>query len=773
MLQRKSVKLTGRIQGVGFRPAVCNLAVELELTGIVYNDTEGVKIELQGPLAGINEFLKRLKADAKPHSAKIETCRITQIPLRVDEKKFNIAPSGTAGTPSSQVTPDMAVCRQCLEEMQNKNDFRYRYPFINCTNCGPRYSIVKNIPYDRPNTTMADFKMCKKCAAQYKDMRDRRFHAQPVACPSCGPHIYLTDNTGKIIETDSDKCISRAAQMLGEGKILAVKGIGGFHLAVNSADDKAVRRLRKRKKRERKPFALMTNSIEKIKQYAFLTPPAETALKSPERPIVLLPKKPHAKIADGIAEGVDTFGFMLCYAPLHFLLFEQGPDVLVMTSANLSDEPLICENPLALQQLADVADAFLMHNRDIHRQIDDSVVHTINHTAVPLRRARGYVPSPVAIRHNCKADILAAGADLKNTFCLVKQNQLICSEHIGDLADAKTFGHYVKSIKHLQKLFEVKPETIACDLHPGYLSSRYAESLPTNNLIKIQHHWAHIASVLAEYNRSDSVIGLECDGVGYGTDGTIWGCECLIASLENFERIGHLACYQLPGADRASREAIRPVMALIQQAFPDEFSLVHFGRLFDKIEPNKNKQQIISQQLRKNINTISSSSLGRVFDAVAAMLTLGSYNHYDAQLPMALEAIVDKNIHWHYDFELIQKKDAPFLLDLSITIKQILDDIRNDTEKSRISAKFHNCLAHALAGMACVAREKTGLNSVVLGGGVFCNRYLTSRLIHFLKQKGFDVLYNRIFPANDGGIAVGQAAIAAHRAKSVKQTTHS
>jgi len=797
VVKRQRIFVTGRVQGVGFRPAVYRIARGLGLSGVVYNDTKGVTIELQGRAEKIAEFLVRLQSGTdKPPLAEIKSCDVVEIPVIEAEGKFTIQTSDSQGSPLSQVTADIATCRDCLAEMADTEDFRYGYPFINCTNCGPRYSIVKNIPYDRPNTTMSVFEMCDKCAAQYTEVTDRRFHAQPVACGECGPKIRLTDNKGKIIETQTEKVIAETAHLLSAGKIVAIKGIGGFHLAVDALNNKAVERLRERKKRDHKPFAMMADSVEKIKKYALVSEPAEQLLKNPQCPIALLPQKGNSPIAPSVAEGVNTYGFMLCYAPLHYLLFEQlndrGTDVLVMTSGNISDEPLICKNEPALERLADVADAFLMHDREIYRQVDDSIVHLVDEQPVFLRRARGYVPSPIFTEENCRQDIFAAGADLKNTFCFAKQNQFICSEHIGDLEDAEVYHHYINSIEHLRKLFEVEPKVVACDLHPGYLSTqnavsminefaRHPEAEPKDlasrkgeilrfaqkdnvsmKVIQIQHHWAHIASVLAEHGLSGPVIGLAADGTGYGTDGAIWGCECMIASLEKFERFGHLAYYPLAGSDKASKEAIRPVLGLLKETYGDKFELSKFGWLLERIEADANKQKIISEQIEKRINTVETSSLGRVFDAVAAMLGLGSYNHFDAQLPMALEAVIEDEIEEHYDFELTNRTGEPLQLDLGKMLKELIADIQKGLTNSVISAKFHNCLAAGLLEMAKAARESTKLNTVALSGGVFCNRYLTIRCIKLLKKTGFSVLFNRDVPSNDGGISLGQAAIAAN-----------
>ena len=762
MIKRRRISITGRVQGVGFRPAVYRIARSLELSGLVYNDTKGVTVELQGEAEKILEFMALLQSDAdKPPLAIITSCDAVDIPVIESETEFVIETSDSHGAPLSQVTADIATCRDCLAEMADKDDFRRGYPFINCTNCGPRYSIVKTIPYDRPNTTMSVFEMCGKCAAQYKDVNDRRFHAQPVACAACGPQIRLTDSTGKEIASQTEKVIAEAARLLLAGKIVAIKGIGGFHLAADALNSRAVQRLRRRKKRDHKPFAMMTDSIERIKEYAIVNSAAGRLLSSPQSPIVLLGQKPDSPIAPSVAEGVDTYGFMLCYAPLHYLLFAQNIKVLVMTSGNISDEPLICKNEEAIEKLGGVADAFLMHDREIYRQVDDSILHFVEGQPAFLRRARGYVPTPILMKNSCRRDIFAAGADLKNTFCFARQNQLICSEHIGDLEDAEVYHHYIDSVEHLQGLFEVVPEIVACDLHPGYLSTRHARSIPDVKIVQVQHHWAHIASVLVEHDLEGPVIGLAADGTGYGTDGAIWGCECLIASLEKFERFGHLSYYSLAGGDKASKEPLRPVLSLQKKAYGSKFTLEKFDWLLRRIEPDNNKLQMISEQLEKGVNCVETSSLGRFFDAVAAMLGLGSYNHFDAQLPMALEAIIAGGVEEHYDFELINTAEKPLRLDLGKMIRQIIGDIQNDRPAAAISAKFHNTIAAALLEMAKAARESTKLNTVALSGGVFCNRYLINRLVNLLKQNDFTVVFNRKVPSNDGGISLGQAAIAA------------
>lgn len=765
--RRFCLLVRGQVQGVGFRPWVFRTASRWPLTGLVRNDSTGVYIEAQGPASDVEAFISALRGhEDAPPLAQITAIDVSTTAAIMGEHSFLIEPSGNSGTAVAAVTPDAAACEHCLAEMRSASDRRYRYPFINCTNCGPRYTIVKNIPYDRPNTTMAWFEMCSRCAGEYRDASDRRFHAQPVACPACGPHIWLTDAGGKHIRHGSGDVVHTAAGLLMEGRIAAIKGIGGFHLAVDARNDEAVRLLRVRKQRDCKPFAMMAASMDAIGQCAEVSPLARGILRSPQSPIVLLPQKAGSGIAASVAPGTNTFGFMLPYAPLHHLLFDEivnarQLDVLVMTSANIADQPLIYRNDEAVARLSGIADFFLMHDRDIYRQIDDSVIHFVNDTPVPLRRARGYVPSVVLSGISTSKEILAAGADMKNTFCLARGEQLIVSEHIGDLEDADVYHHYRRSVRHFSGLFDFAPSVVVADLHPGYFSGHFADSLKGAALMQVQHHWAHIASVLAERGTPGPVIGIAADGAGYGTDGAIWGCECLIASLDEFTRFGHLKYFPLAGGDRASKEAIRPLLALLEQSYDGHFTIEDYYWLLQRIEPDGRKLGLILEQLRKGINSVSTSSLGRVFDAVAAMAGLGSYNNFEAQLPIALEAAADCACGETYPFGF--SSGAPAELDLSEMFKAIVNDVRKGVPAAIVSARFHNTIAEAFLAMCRKARHTTGLAAVALSGGVFCNRLLAGRTINLLQQNGFDVLYNTVVPANDGGLSLGQAAIAAHR----------
>lgn len=763
MPQRKRILIQGTVQGVGARPFLYRKALANHLTGFVLNDTSGVIIEVQGQDSDLDCFLNLLKSPQDcpdwPPLMRIEKLELDNYPIQDGDKDFWILSSRAEGSPICQVTPDTAVCKQCLEEMTNPDNFRYRYPFITCTQCGPRYTLIKSVPYDRPNTTMDRFIMCDRCHAQYTDITDRRFHAQPVACPECGPKVWLLDNRDQLLEAESDEAIHRTAEILRTGGIAAIKGIGGFHLAVDATQEPAVCLLRQRKRRQGKPFAVMARSLDVIDEIAILEPSNRPILTSPEAPIVLLPKREPNRIAPSVAQGTNTFGLMLPYTPLHHLLFaEPGMDLLVMTSANFSEEPLICDNQEAVERLSDVADVFLMHDRDIYRQIDDSVVHCIEGRSAYLRRARGYVPTPIRRSRPVHKEIFAAGADLKNTFCFVKGDQYLLSEHIGDLAEGRAYRHYIWSVEHLRQLFEVHPEAVVCDLHPGYLSTQFARSLKAERFFQVQHHWAHIASVLAEYRiePDERVIGLAADGTGYGTDGAIWGCECLISSLTEFKRFGHLAYYPLAGGDQASHEAIRPLLGLLGDQDGSGMESI-----LARIEPDQKKIETIRTQIAKAINTVPTSSLGRLFDAAAALIGLGSVNTYEAQLPMAMEAIADEQEEAAYSIQMEVSGDGKVLWDPQAVVRELLVDLGRQTLPEIAAARFHNTIAAGLLEFALRAREKTGLEKAALSGGVFCNRYLTNRLIRLLKQNGFYVLFKRQVPANDGGISLGQAAIAA------------
>jgi hydrogenase maturation protein HypF len=785
-VQRTQLVVTGQVQGVGFRPFAYRLAVELGLSGFVANDSHGVILELQGDPESLETFLRRLRAELPP-LARIAGWRRLPRDVVPQESAFRILPSaaGEVAEPTppkrlrrldAQVTVDTAVCRQCLAEMRTSSDPRYRYPFINCTNCGPRYTIVRRIPYDRPNTTMAEFPMCRPCASEYADPASRRFHAQPVACQRCGPSVWLVDTAGRQIVCDD--AIAAAAEMLRGGKILAIKGLGGFHLACRADDDHVVRRLRRRKRRDEKPFAIMVADLAAAEELVVLDDGAKELLSSPVSPVVLLPRRAgapaghdtargRARVAASLAEGLDCLGVMLPYTPLHHLLFDHHLPALVMTSGNYSDEPLVKDNDAAIAHLSAIADALLLHNRPIERRIDDGVVQYRGQGRwTTVRRARGSAPAPIALPHlpQDAPAILAVGAELKNTVCLLQSGRAVLSEHIGDLKDGRTYRHFIGTIDHLEALFEIQPERLAADMHPQYLSSQYAArrhrgelaGRPAVPIVRVQHHHAHVASCLAEHGHRGPVIGLACDGTGFGLDGAVWGCEVLAADLTDFRRLGHLRYLPLPGGDAAAMETFRPALAALHDAYGDR--CLEVARRCRLDAPPK-VLEAVAEMLSLGVNCPPASSLGRWFDAVAALVGVASSNGFEAQAAMKLEAIAQGGIEDVYAYDI--QTGGPFEIDLRPMVCGIVADVAAGLAAGIVAAKFHNTVADFLAASAKRARTETGLNVVALSGGCFANRYLSSRLEAALVAEGFEVLVHQAVPCNDGGVALGQAAVAA------------
>ncbi len=770
-LHRERLLVTGQVQGVGFRPYVYRLAAELNLTGWVLNDASGVTIEVQGAPAAVSAFGERLRTDLPP-LARIATCRRMDAEVMVGEKRFEIHPSEGGELTDAQVTVDTATCDDCLREMRDPADPRYRYPFINCTNCGPRYTIVHRIPYDRPNTTMTDFEMCPLCSGEYSDPSNRRFHAQPVACPACGPQVRLVDPEGRQLHVRD--AIRAAADMLLDRKIVAVKGLGGFHLACRADDEEVVGRLRERKRRDAKPFALMVRDMKRARELCEITPEAEALLAGPLRPIVLLPRCDRdappgvCRVAPSVACGLNTLGVMLPYTPVHHLLFGCVDLPLVMTSGNYSEEPLVKDDDEAISRLAGLADALLLHDRRIERRLDDSVVQLTGRGRLGvIRRARGYAPQPVRIDVPSSAGgILAVGAELKSAVCLYRDGRAVLGEHIGDLKDGRTYRHFIDTIRHLEELFEIVPETIAADLHPQYLSTEYAmrrhrgelPGRPPARLVRVQHHHAHVASCLAENGRRDEAIGLVCDGVGHGDDGAVWGCEVFRADLRACERLGHLRYTHLPGGDQAAKETYRPALAALYDAL-GEGCLDH--PVVERLAADRETLAETLQLLRTGLNSPPSSSLGRWFDAAAALCGLAAANRYQGQAPMLLESAAAAGVEEAYEFRL--EAGGPFQIDLRPAVVQLADELVGGAEVGVVSAKFHNTVAAFLLAAARRAREATGLAVAALSGGCFANRYLTARLVGLLEADGFEVLTHRRVPTNDGGVALGQAVVAAAR----------
>lgn len=757
------IHITGVVQGVGFRPFIYTLATRYALTGWVRNTSAGVDIEVCGPPDALTAFIESISAEAPPLS-RIESIQTRPVASN-GYARFEIQHSVVQDGAYQPISPDVATCDDCLAEIFDPSNRRYRYAFTNCTNCGPRFTIIQDIPYDRPSTTMAPFQMCPDCQAEYDDPLDRRFHAQPNACPTCGPHLELIASPGRRPPSTWDNLppdpIAAARELLMTGYIVAVKGLGGFHLACDATNPTAVRELRRRKGRVAKPFAVMMPDLATVKEFCKISPAGERALVGRERPIVLVPLKPRTVLADEVAPGLLELGVMLPYTPLHHLLLEPAPDfppALVMTSGNFSEEPIATSNDDAIDRLSQLADAFLLHNRDIHIRCDDSVVRALPTHVMPLRRSRGYAPYPVPLPFD-SPPLLATGAELKNTFCLARDRHAFMSQHIGDLSNYDALRSYQHSIEHLSRLFHVEPEIIAHDAHPDYIATRYAIGRPESK-IAVQHHHAHLASCLAERRLppEEPAIGVIFDGTGLGPDNAIWGGEVLIGSYSWYRRFAHLKYIPLPGGDAATLRPYRTALAHLWQAgipWDDDLAPCQAA--------GEQEQTILLQQLDKQLNAPLTSSMGRLFDAVASLLDILQTVTYEAQAAIWLEANTDASETGAYHFDLSRSTNGdPIQIDPAPVLLDVLQDQRQGVAISTIAGRFHNAVARAIYDACLLARRSTGLSTVVLSGGVFQNATLLTKTVPLLESEGFTVHTHELVPPNDGGIALGQAAIAAY-----------
>lgn len=753
------ILVRGIVQGVGFRPYVHNLANDLGLTGWVKNTSNGVEIELVGAKSALNTFVNTLHQSPPP------LARIDRVDQEVCEpglfSSFEIISSQPLPGEFLPISPDMCTCDDCRRELFDPANRRFRYPFINCTNCGPRFSIIQDIPYDRPLTTMAGFPMCQECEREYHDPRDRRFHAQPVACPVCGPQVSLVSHGMQIATGDTAVQITR--EWLKKGKIIAVKGLGGYHLACDATNPDAVGELRRRKKRSAKPFALMAFDLASVRRYCVTSGDEEDLLTSRERPVVLLKAIPGAPVASElVAPQLSELGVMLAYTPLHLLLLEPAPgfpDMLVMTSGNLQDEPIAFEDVDAANRLDHLADAFLVHNRPIHIRVDDSVVAGFQARPYFYRRARGYAPDPIRLNGDFPP-ILAVGPELKNTFCLLRENYAFLSHHIGDMENMETYRSFEEGIRHFEHVFHVKPASIACDLHPNYLSTHYAENrsqIDALPLIKIQHHHAHLAACLAdnEWNSPEEVIGLCFDGTGYGLDGAIWGGEILVGGYAKCQRLYHLEYTPLPGGDRAIRNPARMALAYLwrhQIEWHDD--LPPFNALCEE------ERTILRSQLEHQINTPLTSSMGRLFDAVSSLIGVCHQTTYEGQPAIELEALADPEVTGTYrvDFENGH-------ISIGTLLRGVVDDQMSGVPRQEVAGKFHNSIADMAIEASLRIRAQMGFTTVALSGGVWQNRLLLHKATDGLRKAGFRTLLHRRVPANDGGVSLGQALIAAWQAR--------
>lgn len=753
------IKVFGIVQGVGFRPFIYQLAMRHGLCGWVRNTSGCVEIEAEGPAISLEGFVRDIEYHPPP-AAHVQRLEFNVLPPK-DLDGFHIIASLPLSGEYQLISPDLATCNDCRGEILDPSNRRYRYPFTNCTNCGPRFTIITDIPYDRPRTTMQSFTMCSDCQREYDDPSDRRFHAQPNACPVCGPKIRLVDPQGKEIPSDP---LGQMVTVLKNGSIVAMKGLGGFLLVCDATNEDAVLRLRTRKRRPSRPFAIMLRELAEIKNYCSVSSAEEALLGSPAAPIVLL--KTRSKVlAPSVAPGLDYLGVMLPYTPLHHILMQEADRPLVMTSGNISDEPIAQDNAEALSRLGNIADFFLLHDRGIYVRYDDSVAMCINDKPSLMRRARGYAPYP--IRLSCKAPhILACGAELKNTFCLTRDNYAFLSQHIGDLENSTTTANYEELIEVYKRLFRTTPEVIACDLHPDYLSTQYAQGAATRSTLKllpVQHHHAHIASLLAEHGYRESVIGVVFDGTGYGTDGAIWGGEFLSANLRGFQRLAHLEYLPLPGGDAATRNPYRIAAAYLYRLL-GEAGLASATKL---VGINQTELEVIKTQLDRKLNTPLTSSAGRLFDAIAALLGIRGTIDYEAQAAIELEmaaASCELNNEHLYPFEVTAAEDVT-IVRLMPVFRAIMADIDAGHRPAEIARRFHYSAAFMIADVCRRLSDKVNITTVGLSGGCFQNRLLLEETMAALRREGFEVLIHRQVPPGDGGISLGQAAVAAEAFK--------
>ncbi len=754
MQEAREIHIRGIVQGVGFRPTVYRLAIENHLSGWVNNTSKGVTILIQGTKENITHFILQLKNNPPPLAHIDEFEIFGASPHKI--QGFQIIESVKDDGDFIPISPDIATCPDCQKELFDPKNRRYRYPFINCTNCGPRFTIIKNIPYDRSYTTMASFSLCEDCRHEYENPADRRFHAQPIACPVCGPEVWLEMNGRQIAKEEA--AIIETRERIRAGDIVAIQGLGGFLFACDATNPNVVGKLRERKRRIQKPFALMAWDEAKIQKYCHVSKSESSIINSVQHPIVLLQRNNQGGLPLELAPNQHSLGFMLPYTPLHFLLMEPAlayPDVLVMTSGNISDEPIAFEDKEARKRLAGIADCFLMNNRPIHMRTDDSVFRVVDNEVYPIRRARGYAPEPILLKEDLP-QILATGAQLKNTFCLTRDRYAFVSHHIGDLENFETLQSFEQAIPHFERLFRISPEIIACDLHPDYLSSQFArerackENLP---LIEVQHHHAHLAACLADngWSSDELVIGMCFDGTGYGTDETIWGGEVLLGSYKDYNRPFHLKYMPLPGGDVTVHKPSRMGLAQLWQAgieWEDDLIPVKMS--------SAEELRVLKSQLTHKLNTPLTSSMGRLFDAVASIIGVCQVANYEGQAAIELEACADPNENACYEIPLLENGE----LDASVMFPKLVDDFRKGITIPALSAKFHNSIVTLLSNVCQSMRKSTGCSVVALSGGVWQNVLLLQKTLKNLRDHHFQVLCHHQIPCNDGGLSLGQAMIA-------------
>ncbi len=757
MNKRARGAIKGIVQGVGFRPFIYQLAYRYHLAGYVTNTPQGVEVEVEGSEKDVERFFGVLVAE-RPPLAHISSIECAKIPLR-NEEAFEIRVSKAGEERSALISPDVSICPDCLSEMMNPKDRRLGYPFINCTNCGPRYTIITDIPYDRSSTTMKKFEMCPSCGREYHDPKDRRFHAQPNACWECGPMTSLHRSDGeKILCQDP---IKETTDLLRSGHILAIKGLGGFHLAVDAANHKAVVRLRRRKHREEKPLALMVKDLETARELAHINEAEAETLTSYQRPIVILKKRRFHGLSPQVAPRNKYLGIMLPYAPLHYLLMEGPFKALVMTSGNMTEEPINIDNKEAFKHLGHIADYFLVHNRDIYLRSDDSLLRVVDQVPRQIRRSRGYVPVPIFLSEEMidLPPVLAVGGELKNTICLTKENRAFISQHIGDMENLETLEFFHLTVSHLKRILEIHPRLLAHDLHPDYLTTRYAHEQDELPRLGVQHHHAHIVSCLAEHGLTGPVIGLAMDGAGYGIDGQIWGGEILLSDLTSFKRAAHLDYVPLPGGDATVRSPWRMALVYLHKAYGDQLFDLPIPFIRD-LDPKK--AAIILQMARKQINSPFTSSCGRLFDAVSSLLGIRHEVAYEGQAAIELEMCQTHRARGNYPWEIKKVGDLWVMVTGEI-IRGIVEDIRKGVGRGLISRRFHNTLIDMYKNVCIRIRDETGIDQVALRGGVFQNVTLLRGLTRELTSSALTVFSHAAVPTNDGSLALGQAVCAGLR----------
>jgi hydrogenase maturation protein HypF len=756
-MERRAITVHGIVQGVGFRPFVYNLASRFRLHGSVKNETGSVLIEVEGDTSSLDQFLKEL-TDSPPPLAHID--RLSWQPRApLGDGQFRIQPSDSQSASDIFISPDIATCPECLRELFDPSNHRYCYPFLNCTNCGPRLTIITGAPYDRPRTTMAAFTMCARCEAEYEDPSDRRFHAQPTACAACGPQLRLLDSQGRQLPVADP--LAEFAEALRDGKIGALKGLGGYHLACAADNPLAVSELRRRKHRDEKPFAIMVTGIRDAEKVAEVDATERELLLSARRPIVLLRKRQGTRIAEDVAPRNPFIGIMLPYTPLHHLLLQESRIPLIMTSGNRSDEPIAFREPEAIEKLTGIADLFLVHNRPIHVRCDDSVTRVIEGLELPLRRSRGYAPEPVPLPFDCPVDILAVGGQLKATFALGRRRNAFISHHLGDLDHYEAYLAFLNDLSLYRNLFAITPAAVAHDLHPDYASTRYAldAACKAEKLVGVQHHHAHMASCMAEHGLTEQVIGVTFDGTGFGLDGAVWGGEFLVGDYRRFQRAGRLRYVGMPGGDQAIRQPWRMAVSHLADAGLD------CPTLTARVLPVE--LGAVRRMLERGFNSPPTSSVGRLFDAIAALLGVRDSVSYEGQAAIELEWLASGvPADGAYAFDATQaapkeKSAWPFVIDSRPLVRAVMDDLSKGVGSAVIARRFHQTLVDMITVVCGQIRRASGLNSVVLSGGVFLNALLTKETSARLRREGFQVYRHRRVPPNDGGLSLGQLAVAA------------